>query len=294
MKFIFTTNKIEIKKTQNIKNGLVERRGFGDIVISAAMESHAFRPEKSSSNKANIAKLELKNDPKLSDKVVRQKNDEVWTKIQNRQKYINELKPKAITKSSQDIIGKVDADMVRVIEAFSFFYTNIYKTNPPVTASSSMSYDVDSLAKAYTIYVIETGKAEPSQNELFQNTGVSQSTWSRNFKSLEFWKKISDYVDRVLTTNETATLNIDRLSKIQSENYEKEYPEYPKPGEIAFDSDQGGGEEEILFNAEITKYSKYDKNKLIKEIFKKRPLARLKDLEMESEEDLCKLLTLIT
>jgi hypothetical protein len=292
MKFVFIFNKIEHKKSVKEKKGLRERRGFGNDVIASMMNDSEFKPEKK--NKAKLVKLEVKNDPKLSDQVARQRNDNEWNRMQRQKQYIDSINTTGGSKSINNIIGNVSNEMLRAIEAFTFFYSNIYKTSPPsISSNSSIPYDVVSLAKTYAIYVIEIGKAEPSQNELFEYTGITQSTWSRNFNKIEFWTKVSEFIERIWNTNKVVTDHIERLKNKKISNKEKGKDELSEIKRENYDSDEGLAENTILLNAEISLYDKFDKERLIKEILKMQPLSKRKDLEIESEGDLRRVVAIL-
>lgn len=133
--------------------------------------------------------------------------------------------------------------------------------------------DESVLAQHFLTYVLATRDPEPKQNQLAAHSKVSQSTWSRAFKEINFWEEVQKRSEVVwsahsLVEKTLGQLRVQRVATKEIVIDRQDLEAIPDPFPV-----------DVEFEADKAKYEKMGKAKLIREIMKLVPSLRASDLE---------------
>jgi len=170
------------------------------------------------------------------------------------EKKINETRPKPTDNEEQN---KRLENLEKVIEVFKIYFEE-KKASSSVELSSKKqdNYSEEELAREYAKIVSEYFKDQPSQSRLSRESGISQPTWSRAFKSLSFWEAVDREIRRTMELGGNRKENQRRaqnhcLDSIESLKYKTKKITF-NDGET-FQGDEVSGKEKSRRSKEIKK-----------------------------------------
>jgi hypothetical protein len=278
------------KASRDIKNKrsttFQSKSGYGSSILGGLLEGGGGKARRL---KNKVIQLEVKRKPSLTEKEIKLKNDQEWQKLNawdiELQTLSNEMDGKPAVEKIMLLMYK---DFKKEMAAFKSCYNTVYKSEPPA------QYKESELTTIYVGFVIEKGVAEPSQLQLKEFSKISQSTWSRAFQSLTFWKEVNSKIENIWNAKDAVTKNIDLVVRKRIDNKEfKEDDLTPVQLNLKELANSVDERDSIALNLDSERFRTWDKPKLMKAIIKLRYDAKLAELEKCTEEQLRRILAIL-
>jgi hypothetical protein len=290
MKFIFTIS--QTSKTIGKKRSLPfqSKSGYGRAIIGGLLGSEKGKARCLQSKAIQIV---VKKSAALTEEVIKQKNEQELQKIVA---YEQEAEMLSRIMHGKPSMKKMMLILLKEIrkgrDEFKILIARMSEGNKSLIIPSQ--YKESELATIYVDYVVDKGIAEPSQIQLKEHSKISQSTWSRAFQSLTFWKEVNLKIENVWNAKEIVTRNIDSVLKQKVDNKEiKESDSVQGRLKIA-DLAKIDERDTIFLKIDCDRFKTWDKSKLMKAIIKLRHEAKLAELEKCTEEELRKILVMLS
>jgi len=286
MKFTFLVPNAS-KVIKNKRSATFQSKsGYGNAIFGGLLESGNGKARRL---KNKSIQLEVKRKPSLTEEEIKLKNDQEWQRInafdQDTKMLSEEMGGKPSMEKMMFLLLK---EVKKERETFEKWYCAVYRSNP----SAPYQYKETELATIYVGYVIEKGIAEPSQLQLKDFSKISQSTWSRAFQSLHFWKEVDVRIDNVWNAKEAVTKNINIVVKRRIDNKEVKEADFVSDKLKISDLASIDEQDSIILGLDSERFKTWDKPKLIKAIIKLRHYAKLSELEQCTEDQLRRILAI--
>jgi hypothetical protein len=144
------------------------------------------------------------------------------------------------------------------------------ETSADRPSAKPLESDDQSLARRYVETVMFEPNPNPTQSDLARNSGISQSTWSRVFKRISFWKEVDKLYDTIWTAHRVPQ------NKIEHIMFERGVPtEKGIDGQENTDRNTGPNvvEEKAIARLDRERYAKMDKEQMIRVILERNSTA---------------------
>ena len=202
MKFTFLLPKASTSIKNKRSTTFQSKSGYGTSILGGLLEGGNGKARRLK-NKA--IQLDVKRKPSLTEEEIKLKNDRELQRMNAFEQMVQIFSEEMGGKPSMEkMMFLVLKEVKKERETFEKWYCAVYKSNP----SAPYQYKETELATIYVGFVIENGIAEPSQLQLKDFSNISQSTWSRAFQSLSFWKDVSAKIENVWNAKDAVTKNI--------------------------------------------------------------------------------------
>ena len=242
---------------------------------------------------------------KISAKEQKRRNDAEIEKLYSFKGYLAENK-KMFDRTSEmyRILKKIEKDTDANEKIIGELYQSIHGRKPPPNIyGKKKEYSNEDMSKAYVNCVLESKIAEPTQDQLFEHSNISQPTWSRAFRERVFWMAVNETIERLWNTNSIVKDKLDKIEFHETLKKEQLVADMPsKDGkeknldDVSLEVDRSMEEnlDKIISPFEQKRLNGLSKNKLIEEIIKVKPTIKRSDLDPHPESTLRKLLITLT
>lgn len=286
--FIFPkTSKVPLKNRGMRRDS---KGGYGNSIVSGLLGGRKGKPRRLKNKAIQIV---VKKSASLTEEESKKRNGQELEKIGI---YERELSAFCSAMDGQPSMEKMMLAILKEVREARREYVTFAKKVYGNDLSSLVphQYKETELATMYVDCVVDKGVAEPSQIQLKEHSKISQSTWSRAFQSLMFWKEVDARIENVWNAKDFVTRNIDSISRKKIDS--KEIKDADTAEDRLKISELATIDERDLITAKIDsdRFKEWDKRKLMKAIIRLRPEAKMEDLEQCSEEQLRIILTLIS
>lgn len=281
---------------KNLKR--VTRGGYGSTLLSEFIDGDKGKPVKRSSIKSIEPAIKI-ND-KLSDVKLKAANDQELDKMLAYKAIIEETIRALVQQNDSPIFNIYDQlrkEYQKQEKAIAALYEEIHGTKPTIKKNSP-----DQLAKIYIEFVTEIGSKGPTQEELSGFSKISQATWSRAFRDVQFWKDANQKIENLWEVSSVVKDKIEHFENHTRSNKElsidgMKHPDGSKktyddvtPKDYSFKENI----DKIMAPAEQKRIDKLTKPKLIDELIKMKPTIKKAELEAFSDDLLRRTLITLT